>query len=293
MAFDPSLLVRSFACRCTHGPHRHPEGRCELCSCAAFSPQLRGTRRYPKLTDFWGRVLAMSLTDEESSDLISGAQDYALACSWGQNMALLGKGQEIPTHLKFRTQVAEQQQEQLRKQHPDSAERSGALLKEIRDGEAARKLWSDRAAKDHARKILSLAATLQEALDEVLESQRLRARFMFAHAPAFEPARAHLRWLTAAVTSHLDSPSQSARQVAFRREALSRMVTATRKKRGALVLIAKAINLASGEKLMPDADTIRSEVREMNSSCQSGSSHPNHARVKPSTKKRVLSTKTA
>jgi len=82
VALDAQLLLRrSWACKCSHGPHKHEHGRgrCDQgCACTLFDPSLRADPRYPELTKFWTRVGTMRLSEFAAGDLISGAEDYVL-----------------------------------------------------------------------------------------------------------------------------------------------------------------------------------------------------------------------
>jgi len=168
---NPLLLFRSFACTCGHGPHKHPDGTCELCQCNGFIPSpLRKSNAHPNLKDFWRDVGNCGLSDENADALISGALSFVDAHTLQQNTAIVRKGSEIPGHAAFK-----------RRLHRDKRNR---LLQEcLEDGR-----WSDRKIEatmsSLCKSLISLAVLLAsgETLDLSADSFRREYRKLSSRA---------------------------------------------------------------------------------------------------------------
>jgi hypothetical protein len=269
MASDPLLLRRSFACKCSHGPPKHLHGGCEVCPCNKFDQPLRASRRHTKLSEFWTRVARLGMSDAQTGELISGAENYVMACTLRDNTALVRRGGEIPEHLELKEQLANNTQ--IKTKTKD------ASLKRIVEGEADRKRWGQSAVSKHGRKISRLARDLQGTLDAVLRSTTLRSRFAFLHGDQLVSTRECLKWLVTGIenpSAGLSPPeaelpeefrkmSQSELHGLLLKQALKSMQGATRARRGCFPLMSLAICLASGEKLNKPSNTIRLECRAL------------------------------
>jgi hypothetical protein len=194
----------------------------------------------PSVKEFWRSVREIRLTDEQAGDLISAAEDFALADTLRRNAAGLRSGDELPDHIAFKDAIGNRKIPYFNERNPAvPAFREEGM--EIKFLETDRLFWSEKRIKRKFDKLLRDLADIEGSLT-------LRS---VAPIEVLVAARALRRQKSSQSDLHTDIRSGSLRRV------VETVKGATDKPHWKL--IADAINLASGGAINLDASSVRRE----------------------------------